>query len=187
MDPVAYLLEWLPLIFIVAVVLALLSRIAGPSPRFIRKRFLTEAETRVLGFLEAALPQHRVMAQVAMGSLLKAGETNRRRALATRNRFSGKIVDFAIVTRDTAEIIALVELDDSSHSLLKDAKRDAMTAAAGYQTIRIAGRPRPSLQSVREAVAVLATPSRTESRSARTSSDMLHIETAAGLAGLVAD
>jgi hypothetical protein len=74
-DPVAYLLEWLPLVFVVIVALALLSRIAGPSPRFIRKRFLTEAETRALGFLEAALPQHRVMAQVAMGALLGTGET----------------------------------------------------------------------------------------------------------------
>lgn len=180
MDPAAYQLEWLPLIFIAAVVLALLSRIAGPSPRFVRKRFLTEPETRVLGFLETALPQHRVMTQVAMGALVSAGETDRRRALATRNRFSRKIVDFAIVTRDTAEVVALVELDDSSHSPLKDAKRDAMTAAAGYRTIRIASRPRPSLQSVREAVAVLAAPSCMEARSARTSSNTLHVKNDVG-------
>lgn len=159
MDPIAYLLEWLPLIFVATVALALLARIAVPSPRFVRKRFLTDAEARMLGLLEAALPQHRVMAQVAMGALLKAGESNRRRAVATRNRFSSKIVDFVILTRDTAEVIALVELDDSSHSVLKDAKRDAMTAAAGYRTIRIGSRPRPSLLSVSEAVAPLTTPS----------------------------
>lgn len=180
MDPVAYLLEWLPLILVATVALALLARLAGPSPRFVRKRFLTDAEIRMLGLLEAALPQHRVMAQVAMGALLKTGETSRRRAMATRNRFSSKIVDFAIVTRDTAEVIALVELDDSSHSVLKDAKRDAMTAAAGYRTIRIGSRPRPSLQSVREAVSTLTTPSSAATSSAPAGSTIVAPDGAVG-------
>jgi very-short-patch-repair endonuclease len=104
------------------------------------------------GFLEAALPHHRIMAQVAMGALLRADEVDRRRAHSTRNRFSQKIVDFVIVTRDTAEVVALVELDDRRHSTAKDAKRDAMTAAAGYRTIRIPSRSQPSAESVRKAV-----------------------------------
>lgn len=156
-DLAADLAGLLLLAFLLVVVLVVLSRLVGPpAPRFARKRFLTEAEARVLGFLEAALPDYRIMAQVAMGALLAPGETDRRRAHATRNRFVQKIVDFAVVTRDTAEVVALVELDDRTHSAAKDAKRDTMTAAAGYRTIRIPSRPRPTAESVREAVADLA-------------------------------
>lgn len=122
------------------------------EPRFVRKRFLTTPEARVLPLLEAALPQYRIMAQVAMGALLQAGEINSFQAKFTRYRFAQKIVDFVIVRRDTAEVIALVELDDSSHDRLKDAERDAMTASAGYCTIRIPVRPQPTLDSVRAAL-----------------------------------
>lgn len=168
MDLAAHLTGLLPLVFLLVVALAVLSLIVGPpAPRFARKRFLTEAEARVLGFLEVALPDHRIMAQVAMGALLASGETDRRRAHATRNRFAQKIVDFAVVTRDTAEVVALVELDDRTHSTAKDVKRDTMTAAAGYRTIRIPSRPRPTAESVRKAVADLAPPLRVAVTSVR--------------------
>lgn len=148
----------LVLILLVAdAALAVLARLAKLSaPTIARKAFLTENEKCVLGFLEAALPDHRVMAQVAMGALLTTTESDRSKASSARNRFSQKIVDYAIVTRDTAEVVALVELDDRTHRVVKDVERDAMTAAAGYCTIRIPGRPRPTAQSVREAVAHLA-------------------------------
>lgn len=55
-----------------------------------------------------------------------------------RNRFSQKIVDFVIEDRATGGILALVELDDRSHDALRDRQRDAMTASAGYRTIRLA-------------------------------------------------
>ncbi len=158
-EPTSLLTSFVGVAIVALIVLAVFAATAGAkAPRFARKRFLTEAETRVLGFLEAALPHHRIMAQVSMGALLKADEADRRRAHATRNRFSQKIVDFAIVTRDTAEVVALVEFDDSSHSAAKDAKRDAMTAAAGYHTIRIPSQPRPSAESVRMAVEGLPAP-----------------------------
>lgn len=123
--------------------------------QFVRKRFLTDCEARVLGYLETALPEHRVMAQVAMGALLQAGKSDRKQAQATRNRFAQKIVDFAIVTRNSAEVLALVELDDRTHRAAKDRMRDEMTAAAGYRTIRIPGRPAPTLESVKALVAGL--------------------------------
>jgi hypothetical protein len=157
LSPLASIIPYVVVAIIVLGALSLLTK--EKAPRFARKRFLTEAETRVLAFLEAALPHHRVMAQVAMGALLKADEPDRRRGNAARNRFSQKMVDFVIVTRDTAEVVALVELDDSSHSVAKDAKRDAMTDAAGYRTIRIPNKPRPSAESVRRAVEELLVPS----------------------------
>lgn len=143
------------LLFGILAILAGRKATAHVEPRFIRKRFLTDNEARVLGLLEAALPDHRIMAQVAMGALMTAAEADRRRAHSTRNRFAQKIVDFAVVSRDTAEVIALIEVDDRTHVAARDTKRDAMTAAAGYRTIRIPSRPRPTRMSVEVSVAEL--------------------------------
>lgn len=156
MKSIIELLMW-PLLVVGALfAIAILIRAAQPAPKFVMKRLLTDNEAKVLAFLETALPRHRVMAQVAMGALLDASGADRKRARATRNRFAQKIVDFVIVTKDTAEVVALVELDDRTHRAAQDAKRDAMTAEAGYRTIRIPGRPRPTAESVRAAVADLA-------------------------------
>lgn len=152
----------IPLLLLALGVLALIAvaaRHARPRPQFLKKQFLTEHEARVLQLLEAALPGHRVMAQVAMGALLRAGESDRGKAHSTRNRFNQKIVDFVIVTRDTAEVVGLIELDDRTHRPHRDAKRDSMTAAAGYRTIRIPSRPRATAASISEAVAELLRPS----------------------------
>ena len=55
------------------------------------------------------------------------------------NTFSQKIVDFVIEDRASGAILALVELDDRSHNAFRDRLRDAMTASAGYRTIRLPG------------------------------------------------
>lgn len=157
MNPAADLIPYLLIILVGVGALVLLARFAkAAAPRIVRKAFLTENEKWVLGFLEAALPEHRIMAQVAMGALLTTTEPNRGKAQSARNRFSQKVVDYVVVSRDTAEVVALIELDDRTHSRAKDAARDAMTAAAGYRTIRIPGKPRPTAQSVHHAVAELA-------------------------------
>lgn len=132
------------------------------EPQFARKRFLSPTESRVLPMLEAALPQYRIMAQVAMGALLQAAEASSWQAKFTRYRFAQKIVDFVIVSRKTGEVLAIVELDDDTHDFFKDMKRDAMTAAAGYRTIRISGRPYPTFANVRDAVAELTAAAATE-------------------------
>lgn len=152
------MLFWIAVLILAVAALAALAARAKSKSRFVRKPFLTPNEARVLTLLEQALPQHRVMAQVAMGALLKAGETERKQAHATRNRFSQKIVDFAVVTRDTAEVLGLIELDDRTHNSPKDARRDAMTAAAGYRTIRLPSKPSPTAESVRAAMAELLAP-----------------------------
>jgi hypothetical protein len=146
------MLLWPLLLIALIVALAVLAKLAPRSPKFVRKDLLTTSEIHLLRLLETALPGHWVMAQVAMGALLQAGENSSKRARATRNRFSQKIVDFVIVSRKTAEVIALVELDDRTHRAAKDRVRDAMTLQAGYRTIRIKSRPLPTATSVRAAV-----------------------------------
>lgn len=102
------------------------------------KPLMTKRELTVLPLIEAHFPNCRVHAQVAMAALikLKAGVDKKKRT-SVRNRFDRKIIDFVVEEKQTGEIVAIVELDDKTHNATKDAARDAITAAAGYKTIRI--------------------------------------------------
>jgi very-short-patch-repair endonuclease len=61
-----------------------------------------------------------------------------------RNRFDRKIADFVVCDSSKLEIVAIVELDDRTHSSAKDRYRDDLTKAAGYQTIRFQSRQKPT-------------------------------------------
>lgn len=125
--------------FAVVFVLAAIARLASHTPRVRAKPLLTDRERAARAIIERVLPNARVHVQVSMGALLqpKAG-FSREAALRTRNMFSQKIVDFVIEDRASGAILALVELDDRSHDAVRDHQRDAMTASAGYRTIRLA-------------------------------------------------
>jgi very-short-patch-repair endonuclease len=91
-----------------------------------------------------------------MGALLRAPRRDGRKASAAdRNSFSQKIVDFVVQDRLSGSVVALVEVDDSSHVARRDRERDAMTQRAGYTTIRIPARAKPALPDVRLALAPL--------------------------------
>ena len=60
--------------------------------------------------------------------------------------------------RATGNILALIEVDDRTHNPIRDARRDAMTAGAGYATIRIPGSVQPTFSEVRDRVAALLAP-----------------------------
>lgn len=146
------------LIVCAVALLVLLKGAAGPGrpPTPVAKRFLTDRELAMLAVIERILPAHRIHAQVAMGALLQVPrQLGRKVSLADRNSFSQKIVDFVVQNRETGAIVALVEVDDYSHNAATDGKRDAMTSRAGYTTIRIAGKTKPTLANVREALAPL--------------------------------
>ncbi len=126
--------------------------------RPIAKRFMTARELAMLDILERCLPEYRFHAQVAMGALLKApprliGKSHP----SDRNAFSQKIIDFVAQDRATGAIVALIEVDDSSHNFARDSRRDAMTGYAGYRTIRIGRSVQPRIQEVRMAIAPLFT------------------------------
>ncbi|AOH87296.1 hypothetical protein AWL63_23185 (plasmid) [Sphingomonas panacis] len=146
-----------PIIFLVCLVvllglLAPLKAIGGP-PAPVAKAFMTPREQAMLSALEHVLPMYRIHAQVAMGALLAAPRRpGSRFNLADRNAFSQKIIDFVIVDPTIGKVVALVELDDRSHDAVKDRLRDAMTARAGYQTIRIPASARPTIPTALAAV-----------------------------------
>jgi hypothetical protein len=109
------------------------------------KPLLTENEKEFYGRLLDAFPDCHVLPQVGMGALIQS-EGGR-----ARHRFAQKIVDFVVCNTDL-DVIALIELDDRTHSEEKDYWRDKMTGAAGYVTYRFESRNKPSPREIRRAV-----------------------------------
>jgi very-short-patch-repair endonuclease len=124
---------------------------------------MTQAERRVMAYIEEALPGARVHAQVSMGAIMQPARLlGHREATITRNRFSSKRVDFVVEDRASGRILALIELDDWSHSTGNDQWRDRLTASAGYRTIRLPAGERQTSETVRRRIhAALFAPSAT--------------------------
>lgn len=95
------------------------------------KRPLTMNEQPMFTKLIEALPEYKVLAQVAFSSFMTA------KGNATRNTFNRKVADFVVIDK-SFNVVAIVELDDSSHNGNedRDAKRDALIAEAGFRVIR---------------------------------------------------
>lgn len=115
------------------------------------KPLMSATERQIIALLEEALPQ--VHAKVAMGAIVKtrAGLSQRQR-MSVRGRFSQKIVDFVLEDRASGRILALVEHGNRSSESSERAKRDAITGAAGYTTIRLPDTRRPTAADVRDVV-----------------------------------
>ncbi len=95
------------------------------------KRPLTMNEQPMFIRLIEALPEYGVLAQVAFSSFMTA------KGYATRNLFNRKVADFVVIDKNF-NIVAIVELDDSSHKGQEDndAERDALVNEAGFRVIR---------------------------------------------------
>ncbi len=108
-----------------------------PLEKPVFKPLLTRREQGMFAVLVEALPEYAILAQISFGALLNA------KTRAARNRFDRKIADFAICNKKTAEVLALIELDDSSHrgKEAQDAARDDMLNRAGYTVLRYARVP----------------------------------------------
>ncbi len=145
----------LPIAAVAAIVLViqLAVRLAGVGDfrrRIERKRLMTPAEVRFWRLLNAALPEYRIFGQVAMGALLKpVSGLSRKDWWSTYGRFSQKIVDFAVIEPVTGEVVAIVELDDSTHDSPADADRDALLARGGYTVVRFQARSARDVGEVR--------------------------------------
>ncbi|MBC7496579.1 MAG: DUF2726 domain-containing protein [Sphingomonadaceae bacterium] len=115
--------------------LKLLARGGVRRHRIERKRLLTPTEVRFWHLLVAAVPDHAVFSQVAMGAMLKpVSGLSHSDWWSNYGRYSQKIVDFVVVDLQTA---AVVELDDRSHNAENDAASDALMACGGYDIVRI--------------------------------------------------
>lgn len=146
------------LLAVLAVLLAVVGALAGSQKKAagkgekLRQRALmTDREQAMYNRLVQALPDVIVLAQVSFSALLTA------RSYAARNTFDRKVADFVICDR-AFRVLAVVELDDSSHRgrEKEDRAREALLADAGYRVVRY---PRvPDVQQVRDDFTTPATP-----------------------------
>lgn len=113
--------------------------------RIRRKSLMTENEKAFFNRLQRALPGHLIFPQVSFAAFLTDdGKLTAQKRWAVRARFNRKYADFVVCERETLEIVALVELDDRTHSAKADRQRDEITKAGGYQTIRFQSKQKPS-------------------------------------------
>jgi very-short-patch-repair endonuclease len=99
--------------------------------RIKRKPLLTSNEAEFFRRLQRAL-------------LADDGKLTAKARWSVRARFDRKIADYVICDRQTLQVVAIVELDDRMHDAHADRQRDAITKAAGYQTIRFQSRQKPT-------------------------------------------
>ena len=137
-------------LLVLAVLLAIFATRKREPPFRVRPRpLLTENEAEFHLRIEAAVPEWRVLAQVSMGALIepdvKGGSGH---YLSIRARYAQKVVDWVVVD-ESLEVVALIELDDRTHIAARDAERDAITAAAGYRTLRYQSRAKPEIAAIR--------------------------------------
>lgn len=150
----------LTVIAIVAVlVLVLAAALASkrkPVPGKVRGRaFLTANELEFVNRLEAAVPEARFHAQVAMGALLEpafAKKVDPRAYMGLRGTFSQKVVDFVAQDRASGTVLAVIELDDRTHNASKDIKRDEMLREGGYKVVRWQSTAKPDAAAIRDAL-----------------------------------
>ena len=146
----------LPILLLLGAVLVLKGVLGGFSAPTLSVRavpLMTPIERRTIAYIEEALPWARIHAQVSMGAIMapKKG-LNRSKAIPVRNRFSSKRIDYVVENRATGSVVMLIELDDKSHRADQDARRDKMTAAAGYWTLRLPASVTPSRHNVEEQI-----------------------------------
>jgi very-short-patch-repair endonuclease len=67
--------------------------------------------------------------------------------------FSQKTMDFVAQSRRDGSIVAIIELDDRTHDMEKDSKRDTILATAGYRIVRWNSKTKPDAAAIRARLA----------------------------------
>ena len=118
-----------------------------------RRRILTANEEEFFHRLLRALPDHHVFPQVAVSAIIKpidALKPEKDRHDSVFRKFSQKKSDFVICSHQSLNVVAVIELDDKSHTDPdKDWRRDGLLRAGGYITLRYLSRNKPSEAKIR--------------------------------------
>lgn len=127
------------------------TRTTGDRDKIWRRRLLSKNEQPMYFRLREAFPDHVVLAQVAVSSLLNS------RSKSTQSTFDRQVADFLLCT-PAFEVLAVIELDDVNHKTdaQADAASDAMLMEAGYQVLRF--ERVPDAKELKSAVGALPVP-----------------------------
>jgi hypothetical protein len=146
-------------VFIALVLIALTLARVKTSDRagtYKQRALMTDNELEFFGRLVAALPDHYIFPQVAMSALLEASSSDKRMAHSDRLRIAQQRIDY-VVCNKRCEVVAVVELDDRTHSRAKDKIRDSRLEQAAVKTVRFQSRQKPTADAIRAAVLAAST------------------------------
>lgn len=148
------------LLVIVIVVVALLAVVKAKSQSgvgdevwpFYAKKLLSQPEQVLYFRLVQALPDHIVLAQVQLSRLLGVKKGNNYQAWFNRiNRMSA---DFVVCKKDSS-IVAVIELDDTTHQKedrqAADAKKDKALSSADIRVVRWQAKSIPDIAAIQAA------------------------------------
>jgi hypothetical protein len=139
-------------VFVLLMGLAFLrARKRAPNALYKRRAIMTDNEMEFFGRLVTALPDHYIFPQVAMPALLDPASTDRKRAFSDRNSIAQQRIDYVVCNR-RCDVVAVVELDDRTHSTSKDKLRDERLAQGGFRTVRFQSRQKPPAVAIRAAI-----------------------------------
>ncbi|MFC4159478.1 DUF2726 domain-containing protein [Chitinimonas lacunae] len=108
------------------------------EPFLTQRPLLTAREQKMYWRIQEALAgQYVILAQVAFSQMVQAKGGTAKERFALFARVRQKVADY-VICRSDFSIVAVIELDDSSHDhkLDKDAERDACLREAGIPTLR---------------------------------------------------
>jgi very-short-patch-repair endonuclease len=127
------------IVFVAIALLFLKKRSAGSADKwpFYPRKPLSAVEQILYFRLIKVLPDHIVLAQVQLSRLLGVKKGNN--YLAWINRINRMSADFVVCTKDST-VLAVIELDDSTHNAKNsqeaDAKKDKALGDAGVKIHR---------------------------------------------------
>lgn len=113
---------------------------------------MNSTERKMFWRLQEALPEHVILAQVALSQLLEKPSNQ-----GLWNKVDRKVLDFVICDANL-RVIAIIETDGPHHRHSKQRKRDADKAAAldaaGYRLLRFKTEQLPTGAEVRSALGI---------------------------------
>jgi len=124
---------------------------AGRTGTYRARKLMTANELEFFGRLLSALPGHYVFPQVAMSALIEAASGDKKKAYGDRLRIAQQRADYVVCTA-AGEVVAVIELDDRTHSQAKDQLRDARLEQAGIRTVRFQSRNKPTPAAIHVAI-----------------------------------
>jgi Protein of unknown function (DUF2726) len=119
---------------------------------------LTAAERSFFGVLQQAVSaEYQIFAKVRLADIVRPIRNPSRSSWQTAfNRITGKHVDFVLCDPSRLSIVAVVELDDSSHERLERGVRDNLVdsalADAAIPVLRVSARQSYSPVQIREQI-----------------------------------
>ncbi|MCY7297071.1 DUF2726 domain-containing protein [Alteromonas sp. a30] len=126
-------MEWIIILAIIIIVIALLSKGAVKGHSYqIKGPLFTPAERSFLGILDSAVSdKYRIFGKVRVADVMspKKGMDRKNWQIAF-NKISAKHFDYVLCCKDTLKVIAVIELDDKSHKKKSSQTRDKFLESA---------------------------------------------------------